>query len=133
MALILLYSVNLFDIIALEKNVSVIDMSDSDKITEPNTKLILEAINELSKKIDGLEIKVDGLEKDFREFKKTSNAQFEAIRQGISANSAAFDRLEAKFHENRTDILNFRADMKDMHEDIRRWKKESAKETLELK
>ena len=101
-------------------------MNDSDKPTEPNTKLILEAISELSKKIDSLE-------KDFSEFKKTANAQFEAIRQGISANSAAFDRLEAKFHENRTDILNSRADMKDMHEDIRRWKKESTKETLELK
>ena len=101
-------------------------MSDSEKTTEQNTKLILDAIGELSKKIDGLE-------KDFNEFKKTANAQFEAIRQGISANSAAFDRLEAKFHENRTDILNFRADMKDMHEDIRRWKNESAKETLELK
>ncbi len=101
-------------------------MSDSDKTTEPNTKLILEAISELSKKIDRLE-------KDFNEFKKTTNAQFEAIRQGISANSAAFDRLEAKFHENRMDILNFRADMKDMHEDIRRWKKESTRETLELK
>jgi len=115
-------------------------MSDSDKTTEPNTKLILEAIGELAgkidgleKKVDGLEKKVDGLEKDFSEFKKTSNAQFEAIRQGIAANSAAFDRLEAKFHENRTDILNFRADMKDMHEDIRRWKNESTKETLELK
>lgn len=108
-------------------------MSDSDKTTEPNTKLILEAINGLSIKIDGLEKKVDGLENDFNEFRKISNAQFEAIRQGISANSAAFDRLEAKFHENRTDILNFRADMKDMHEDIRSWKKESTRETLELK
>lgn len=115
-------------------------MSDSEKTTGPNTKLILEAINGLSIKIDGLENKVDnlekkvdGLEKDFNDFRKITNAQFEAIRQGISANSSAFDRLEDKFHENRTDILNFRADMKDMHEDIRSWKKESTRETLELK
>ena len=112
-------------------------MSDDEKTTEPDNRAILNAIRSLeenfNKRFDKLESKVDEIDERLTSLEKFTNAQFEAIRQGISANSAAFDRLEAKFHENRVDILNVRADMKDMTEFMRRWKNESTKEIMELK
>ena len=74
-----------------------------------STDVILQAIAELSKKID--------------DYKKESDArfesvdtQFEAIRQGIVHNDVSFDRLKAE-------VLLLRADVKELSEEIRQNKK----------
>jgi predicted nucleic acid-binding Zn-ribbon protein len=67
-------------------------MNSLDETLEQPTKsdAILQAIMELSKKIDDLE--------------KRNNAQFEAIRQGIVDNNIRFDKLEGNFHLLRADV-----------------------------
>ena len=84
-------------------------MNETDETLEiPEKDSILEAISKLSNKFDNLE--------------KTVNTQFEVIREGIAYNSAAFDRLEAKFFDARSDIANLRSDVKQLTEEIRRMK-----------
>ena len=61
------------------------------------------------------------LTREFSELKKRLDgydAQFEAIRTGLVANSAAFDRLQARF-------LNLNADVTEMIEEARRMKRET--------
>lgn len=108
---------------------------------------VLAAIAELSKKIDALENSVNekfaafenSVNGKFKTFENSVNekfdeisrqfeiinAQFESIRQGIVHNSAAFDRLEAKF-------LLLRADVKELTEEIRQQGKTFSGETLVL-
>ncbi len=78
-------------------------MNESEETTEQvlDTKAILSAIENLSTKFDKLQ--------------KESEIQFEAIRSGIVANSAAFDRLQAR-------VLNLSADVKELTEEIRQIK-----------
>lgn len=91
-------------------------MSETDETLEiPKKDLILEAIENLSRKFDTFETRFNG-------FEKTTNIQFEVIREGIAYNSAAFDRLEAKFFDARSDIANLRADIKGLSEEIRQMK-----------
>ena len=86
-------------------------MDNTEETLEIPENAILRAIENLSKKFDGLE--------------KNVNIQFEVIREGIVYNSAAFGRLEAKFFDARSDIANLRSDVKQLTEEIRRMKKES--------
>ena len=86
-------------------------MDNTEETLEIPENEILRAIENLSKKFAGLE--------------KNVNIQFEVIREGIVYNSAAFDRLEAKFFDARSDIANLRSDAKHLAEEIRRMKKES--------
>ncbi len=67
-------------------------MNSLDDTLEQPTKAdaILQAVTELSRKIDDLE--------------KRNNAQFEAIRQGIVDNNIRFDKLEGNFHLLRADV-----------------------------
>lgn len=61
------------------------------------------------------------LTREFSELKKRLDgydAQFEAIRTGLVANSAAFDRLQARF-------LNLNADVTEMMEEVRRTRRET--------
>jgi predicted nucleic acid-binding Zn-ribbon protein len=67
-----------------------------------STDAVLQAIAELSKKID--------------DYKKESDTQFEAIRQGIVHNDVSYDRLKAE-------VLLLRADVKELSEEIRQNKK----------
>ena len=83
-------------------------MTDETLEQFPERDAILKAIDDLGKSLNE---RIDNLE-------KTNNIQFEAIRRGIAENSAAFDRLEAKF-------LLLRADFKDMYEEIRQMKRET--------
>ena len=64
--------------------------------------MVLHAIAELSKKID--------------DYKKESDAQFEAIRQGIVHNGVSYDRMKAE-------VLLLRVDVKELTEEIRHNKK----------
>jgi hypothetical protein len=66
------------------------------------TDVVLQAIAELSKKID--------------DYKRESDAQFEAIRQGIVHNGVSYDRLKAE-------VLLLRADVKEFTEEVRHNKK----------
>ncbi len=83
----------------------------------PERDAILKAIDDLGKslneKIDNLNERIDNLEKN-------NNIQFEVIRRGIAENSAAFDRLEAKLYDARSDISNLRADIKELTGELRR-------------
>ncbi len=63
------------------------------------------------------------LTKRLTSFEKQTNTQLEAIRSGLVANHAAFDRLQAK-------VLNIGADLSELSEEVR---KQRTKETLELK
>ncbi len=61
------------------------------------------------------------LTREFSELKKRLDGydvQFEAIRSGLVANSAAFDRLQAR-------ILNLNADVTEMIEEVRQMKRET--------
>ena len=85
-------------------------MSENEETLEQNPERseILKAIADLGKSLNQ---RIDILE-------KSNNIQFEAIRSGIVANSAAFDRLQAK-------VLNLSADVKELTEEIHQMKKES--------
>ena len=103
----------------------------TDETTEqiPDNQTILNSINELSKKfddrLDNLESRFDGFENRFNTFEKNGNLQFEVIREGIAYNSSAFDRMEAKFYEARSDISKLRADVKDLTEKMRQRSRET--------
>ena len=61
------------------------------------------------------------LTREFSELKKRLDGydvQFEAIRSGLVANSAAFDRLQAR-------VLNLSADVTEMIEEVRQMKRET--------
>ncbi len=79
-------------------------MNNSEETLEQPTQTdaVLQAIAELSKKTD--------------DHKKESDAQFEAIRQGIVYNGVSYDRLKAE-------VLLLRADVKELTEEIRHNKK----------
>lgn len=90
-------------------------MNNSDETLKktPESEAILQSIAELSKTIAEVSNKLDNLE-------KFVTAQFDAIQEGISYNSAKFDRLEAKFYEARPDISYMRADIKELTQVVRK-------------
>lgn len=73
-------------------------MNNSDETLDQPTRddLILQAVSELSKKLDNHD-------KQFQAI----NAQLEAIRQGIVDNNIRFDRLEGNFHLLRAEVTKF--------------------------
>jgi hypothetical protein len=79
-------------------------MNNSNETLEQSTQTdaILQAIAELSKKIDY--------------YKNESDVQFEAIRQGIVHNGVSYDRLKAE-------VLLLRADVKELTEEVRQSRK----------
>lgn len=97
-------------------------MNNSDEtLDQPTqTEAILQAIAELSKKIDDYKIESDArfeaIEQKIDDYKKDSDVQFEAIRLGIVHNSVAFDRLNAE-------VLLLRANVKELTEAVRQNKK----------
>lgn len=95
-------------------------MNNSEETLEQSTleneNAVLKAIADLSSKID--------------RYKKESDLQFEAIRQGLVSNSAAFDRLESVVYTVRSDISALKADVKELGEEVHQLSKEK---TLELK
>ena len=104
-------------------------MNNSDETLDQPTQTdaILQAIADLSKKIDDFKVEMS---KKIDDFKKESDAQFEAlqnrfesvdaqfeaVRQGIVHNSVSYDRLKAE-------VLLLRADVKELAEEIRHNKK----------
>lgn len=111
-------------------------MNESQETLNQKNSAVLKAIADLSTKFgdlenrfENLENRFGSLENRFENLEKTVNIQFEVIREGISYNSAKFDRLEAKIYDARSDISNLRADIKEMTEEIRR---QRTKETLVL-
>lgn len=73
---------------------------------------------------------VAGINKRLGELEKSAGAQFEAIRQGLVQNSAAFDRLESVVYIVRSDISNLKADVKDLTEELHQTQKVITKDTL---
>jgi hypothetical protein len=75
-------------------------MNNSDETLKQQAQndAVLQAIAELSRKID--------------DYKKDSDNQFEAIRQGIVLNGVSYDRLKAE-------VLMLRADVKELTEEVR--------------
>jgi len=100
-------------------------MNNTEETLEIPENAILRAIESLSKKFDSLEETVNSQSKRFDNLEQIVNTQFEVIREGIVYNSAAFDRLEAKFYDARSDIANLRSDVKQLTVEIGRMKKES--------
>ncbi|CAN5733255.1 hypothetical protein BH20ACI4_BH20ACI4_07680 [soil metagenome] len=90
-------------------------MNNSDETLKktPESEAILQAIAELSKSIAEVSNKLDNLE-------KFVTTQFDVVQEGITYNSAKFDRLEAKFYEARSDISNMRADIKELTQVVRK-------------
>ena len=107
-------------------------MNNSEETLEQSilNEPILQAIGELSKKIDDYKkesaTQFEAVQQKIDDYKKESDAQFEAmhkgfesvdvqfeaIRQGIVHNSVSFDRLKAE-------VLLLRADVKELAEEIR--------------
>lgn len=107
-------------------------MNNSEETLEqsiPNEP-ILQAIAELSKKTDdykkdtdaqfeAIHKRFEAVDVQFEEIQKrfeSADVQFEAIRQGIVHNSVSFDRLKAE-------VLLLRADVKELKEEVRHNKK----------
>ncbi len=93
-------------------------MNNSEETLEQSTQTdtILQAIAELSKKIDGYKKESDAQFEAIQNRFESADAQFEAIRQGIVHNGVSYDRLKAEF-------LLLRADVKELTEEIRHNKK----------
>ena len=93
-------------------------MNNSDETLDQPTKTdaVLQAIAELSKKIDGYKKESDAQFEAIQNRFESVNAQFEAIRLGIVHNSVAFDRLNAE-------VLLLRANVKELTEEVRQNKK----------
>lgn len=85
----------------------------SEETTEINNRAILRAVERLTENVENLSERLN-------KFQREANAQFEAIREGIVYNNSKFDRLEAKIFETRSDVLNLRADVKDLAEETRK-------------
>lgn len=77
-------------------------MNNSEETKDRTTRddLILQAIAELSKKLDSHDRKFDAIEGRFAAI----DAQLESIRQGIVDNNIRFDRLEGNFHLLRAEV-----------------------------
>jgi hypothetical protein len=69
----------------------------TDETLKQNTDAVLQAIAELSKKIDVLQ-------SDLTTFKQETNAQFEAIRDGIEHNHVISERMQGDIHYLRADV-----------------------------
>lgn len=117
-------------------------MNNSDETLEQptQTNAILQAIAELSQKIDGLQSNMNtvqsdvnglksnmnrlqsdvnglksnmsSLQSDFSSFRQGTDAQLEAIRQGLVENNIAFDRLQSV-------VFNLRASVTELTEEVR--------------
>lgn len=78
---------------------------------------VAEAINKLnenfSERMTRIESKIDG-------YKKESDAQFEAIRQGLVSNDARFDQLEALALEAKSIALVTRSQITILTEETKR-------------
>ena len=79
---------------------------------------------ELLKAIENLSNKVDNLNNKFDKMEKSTNAQFEAIREGIVYNNARFARLEAIALEGKSIALTVRSQMTILTEEIHQMRKE---------
>ncbi|HMS43188.1 MAG TPA: hypothetical protein PKE69_23365 [Pyrinomonadaceae bacterium] len=90
---------------------------------------ILEAIAALSSKIDGVNKRIDGLEDSVRKeiagvnkridgLENYVQRQFEAVRQGIVDNAIRFDRLESQIYSVRSDLSNFKADIREARREL---------------
>lgn len=81
-------------------------MSETEETLKNNE--ILKAIADLSSKFDTeigeIKNRLGSLEKDVTSFKKSTDVQLEAIRQGIVDNNIRFDRLEGNFHLLRAEV-----------------------------
>jgi peptidoglycan hydrolase CwlO-like protein len=81
-----------------------------------STDAILQAIAELSQKIDDYKKESDAQFAAIQNRFESVDVQFEAIRQGIVHNDVSYDRLKAE-------VLLLRADVKELSEEIRQNKK----------
>lgn len=93
-------------------------MNNSEETLDQPTQTdaILQAIAELSKKIDDNKKESDGQFEAIQNRFESVDGQFEVIRQGIVHNSVSFDRLKAE-------VLLLRADVKELAEEVRHNKK----------
>ena len=97
-------------------------MNNSDETLKktPDNEAILQAIAELSKTVGELSNNFDNLSNKFDKLENFVTAQFDAVQEGITYNSAKADRLEAKFFDARSDIANMRADFKELTQAVRK-------------
>lgn len=75
---------------------------------------VLKAIADLSKSMND---RFEHLETKFDKFAEETNAQFEAIRQGILDNDIRFDHLESQIYAARSDISDIKANLKQAKRD----------------
>lgn len=94
----------------------------TDEILEQSTveNKILQAIAELGKQLNE---RMDGLQNDLDSYKKETNIQFEAIRQGLVENSARFDQLEALSLEAKSIALVTRSRITILTEEVKNSRK----------
>jgi cytoplasmic iron level regulating protein YaaA (DUF328/UPF0246 family) len=93
-------------------------MNNSEETLEQPTQTdaVLQAIAELSKKIDDYKKESDTQFESLQQRFESVDVQFEAIRQGIVHNGVSYDRLKAE-------VLLLRADVKELTEEVRHNKK----------
>ena len=93
-------------------------MDNSEETLEqsPPTDAVLQAIAELSKKIDDYKEESDAQFESLQKRFESVDGQFESVRQGIVHNGVSYDRLKAE-------VLLLRADVKELAEEVRHNKK----------
>jgi hypothetical protein len=101
-------------------------MNDSNETLEQlsDREILINLTNSvvnLTNRLDTLTNNVENLTNRLDNFENSTNAQLEAIREGIVANSIRFDRLEAK-------ILNLNANFTELSKRLR----QNDKQTLAL-
>ena len=79
---------------------------------------INQRLDKIESRLDKIETEQAQLRADFQEYKDFSEAQFEAIRQGIVKNYNQFDRLEAQIAENRSVIFSTKAAVGELNERV---------------
>ena len=97
--------------------------------TKINFEAILNAITEMRQefnnrldkfdnRLDKIEAEQTELKREFIEYRKFSETQFEAVRQGIVKNYNQFDRLDSEISQNRSVIYSVKADLGELSERV---------------
>lgn len=97
--------------------------------TKNNFEAILNAITEMRQefndrldkvdnRLDKIEAEQAELKREFIEYKQFSEAQFEAVRQGIVKNYNQSDRLVSEISQTRSVIYSVKADLGELNEKV---------------
>lgn len=75
-------------------------------------------LDKVDSRLDKIEAEQAELKREFNEYKQFSEAQFEAVRQGIVKNYNQSDRLVSEISQTRSVIYSVKADLGELNEKV---------------